>query len=420
MQQVQPRVIYQQDFAWEDLLDAGHYAWGEDGFLKLDGSDGRIACRHLLKEPVVNGQQRLSLAALFVPGHRYRIQLEDAQGNRMVVLTLERNGAWRAAGPNGEAGDTGLQWICGPGASCPESQAERHGASALQIHNLSFSGFDRDAARMEISIDKKLARVALVGKGNEIAALEVESLDVEAGSLIWLRELRQTDAAGVTMDLQRFDYEWIANVAVRPGYPSDKWQATSYRPIGTWMEMRTHYGAVFVRFSQIPVVHGSVEMDLKVDDVDHEVQVNLGHYKIESPGDLGFLPAASDGVATISGGWNADAGIYRNTWSPFRDVEPNPHPTLLAPYGIFVPFDHPPAAAVGRIYHLRIDWDAAARSYQVWIDGQLQTAQGSAVLAMGGLPAEGMDMLMIHAGDVNPWRGPLLRVDWAHVKVTAR
>lgn len=36
---------------------------------------------------------------------------------------------------------------------------------------------------------------------------------------------------------------------------------------------------------------------------------------------------------------------------------------------------------------------------------------------MTDAPQEGLDMLMTHAGDMNPWHGPLLRVAWGNVKI---
>jgi hypothetical protein len=234
-----------------------------------------------------------------------------------------------------------------------------------------------------------------------------------------VERFQQFGRGGDVVEDERFDHHWICNAAVTPGYPADKWQATTYRPMDfKWLEVATHYGAVYVRFSEQPIVRGTLEFDMSADNVDHETQVNLGEYAYSRRGDPGYLPADADGISTISGGWKAAVGLFAGVWTPYVDSIENKSPSLLKPYGTFAPFDSAPAAIAGQAYHVKMRWDAEAKTYRVSIDGVLQLYHGKPDMKMIHLPDKGIDTVMIHPGDRNPWRGPLLRSRWANFKAT--
>lgn len=414
--------VFTQNFGWDDHLDSGHYIWGQDGFLKMDGSSGKIDSRYRLKHRLVDGNNRLKIAAVFVPGHRYRILLNTSDGTTAAAVTIERDRHITLGTDANSVGTRGPILGCGPGISCHGAKEKEASTGAQQLHIFSFSRFDSHAGTMSLQLDDGDAfRLALAPGASSIDEIAIQTLDTDPGSIVWLRKVSVEDSAGTVIEDEAFPAEWIPNVSVTPGYPADKWQVTTYRPADfSWLEMKTHYGAVYVRFSEKPILRGSVQLEIMTDNVENEVQVNLGKYRYEALGTYGFLPAESSGISTISGGWTLDAGIYDGTWTPFRDVLANDHPTLLRPYGIFKPFDNPPAAIVHKFYLLTIAWDVTAKTYRVWIDGVLQEYGGSHKLPMSNVPAQGLDMLMIHAGDLNPWRGPVLRVDWGKVRIDSK
>lgn len=413
------RVIFQQDLSWDDALDSGQYLWGQDGFLKMDGSQSRIACRHRLKRRIVDKETRLALTALFVPGRAYRIALFNSLGSTVASATVKRDGHISLGADLNTKETDEPELSCGPGVHCQPPPGG--GAHPSPLHVLGFSSFDFHAGTAVFTLDgKAYPGMALERSAKDIDGIEVETLTVDAGSVVWIHDFKEETSQGEVDESLRFPREWTRNVAVIPGYPSDKWQETTYRPKDfKWLEMKTHYGAVYLRFSDTPIRRGVVELQIMADSMEEEVQVNLGKYRYDATGTNGYLPVDSTGISTISGGWNADAGVYDGAWTPFLELQRNEHPSLRRPYPIFQPFDNAPSAEAGRRYKLKIAWDVAARSYRVWIDGAPQTFHGSPSLPMSDAPETGLDMLMIHAGDLNLWRGPVLRARWGEIKIVA-
>ena len=372
-------VIFSQNFDWDDDLDSGQYVWGQDEFLKMDGSKGKIVCRHQLKSRITDGNSRLKISAVFVRGRPYRIDLNNEKGEPVVTATIERDGRIVFGANTLEEKESGTSLGCAPGMSCKPAANEHGPVQASPLHVFEMSDFSYLSGTVKLTFDKKVfSGMSLARNRGDIYEIEIQTLAVEPGSIVWLKEFRQENNHDKLVEDEQFQAEWTRNVGILPGYPADKWQVTSYRPRSfKWLEMKTQYGAVYVRFSPIPVRHGSVDLDIMSDHMEHEAQVNLGQFKYEPMGNYGYLPADSSGISTISGGWNVDAGAFDGAWTPFLDVIPNEHPTMLHRGGSFMPFDSPPPAVADRPYRLRIEWDIAAKSYHVWIDGIAQKYHGS-------------------------------------------
>ena len=61
----QYKLLLSQDFNWHDSGKGGEYIFGEDGYLKMDGSQGRIECSRYLKKPIKDKSFFFSFADLY-------------------------------------------------------------------------------------------------------------------------------------------------------------------------------------------------------------------------------------------------------------------------------------------------------------------------------------------------------------------
>ncbi len=416
-----PAPILDQSFRWDDAGGGGRYEWGKDGFLKMDGSAAPIRCVRKLSRPIAMRGPRLSFTALFVVGRQYRVALYGSGMNPVVILEIWRNGGISVQARAGKVAEP----VAAIGTAAWRQQVLSGGEPAVArsspLHEFDFGDFDFQARTFTLMLDgTKQPALPLLPGEMDVDRFEIATVAVEAGSLVWLRSFRYLDESGRPVEEENFHSHWIANTAVTPRYPADKWQATSYRPVDfRWLEMATHYGAVYCRFADRPVVAGTLTMELQADEAGHEVQVNLGEYRYDPAGTFGYLPADAEGISTITGGWNIDAGMFNGAWSPFQHTTPNSRPTIMRPYPTFVPFDDPPPAESGRVYGLKIHWNIREMKYQVWVDGRPQVYRGSTDLPVMAPPVNGIDMIMMHAGNLNPWRGPLIHMRFGNVKVEA-
>ena len=402
--------VFEQNFGWDDPLGTGEYIWGQDGYLKMDGSVGKIQCSRRLKEAIKDSGSRVEIKAIFALGKMYRIVLYDSSDKMVVDGHIDRAG----------------QVLFNNGNSLIDSTANIGAdrgfwGQASAPHTLVFDQFDFRSKKFKFSLDgKSYSSVPLCSSSDNVSRLELQTDVLEPGTLIWLGHYKQTGDRDRLIDNQNFEDYWVSNPAVVPGYPSAKWQATTYRPKDfKWLEVSTRYGAVYVRFASKPIVRGKLDIEMMTDNVDHETQLNLGEYKYDPQGNPGNLPTDPTGVSTISGGWKINVGIFARLWTSYRDEVGNPHPSILEPLMTFKPFDNAPPAAINKPYRLKIEWNTTSLTYRVWIDEILQTYGGVADIPMLHRPEKGIDMIMIHPGDRNPWFGPYLHSYWGKVKVTA-
>lgn len=406
-------VVFGQEFHWDAGGGSAQYTWGQDGFLKIDGSKGQIQCSRRFSQRITGGDMAIQVDALVALGREYHLNLYDSAGNKIIDTTIARIGDIRFES-QGKPFDTTL-------SVAKSRDKEPMMGVASPLRSFGFGEFDFKAQTFTFELDgKKSPGMPMAGAGVDADRVELRTDLVEPGTLIWVERYQQLKRSGEVVEDERFDHSWICNAAVTPGYPADKWQTTTYRPVDfKWLEVATHYGAVYVRFSDEPIVRGTLEFDMAADNVDHETQVNLGEYAYSRRGDPGYLPADADGISTISGGWKGAVGLFAGVWTPYVDSIENTRPSLFRPYGTFAAFDNAPPAVPDQAYHVKMRWDADAKTYRVWIDGVLQLHHGKPDITMIHLPDKGIDTVMIHPGDRNPWHGPLLRSRWANFKVTS-
>jgi hypothetical protein len=415
-------IVSEQNFEWNDELGSGEYVWGDGNFLKMDGSVGRIACSRRLKHAIQDDKSRIEIRATFSLGKMYRIVLYDLSG-RIVMdahigrddrLLFEKAGAPVDLGIYlGRETDSWRQKFGG---------SERIMREASALHTFGFGQFDFKSRTFTFTFDgKEFPNTPLDSQAGSVNRLALETEAVEPGEVIWVDHFKQISQNNDVIDDERFDHNWVAVPEVKAGYPSDKWHATTYRPKDYQsLEVRTVYGAVYCKFSDKPIPKGTVELEVKTDNVDNEIQLTLGEYKYEALGPPGNIPVDNTGMAMISGGWQFYVGIFAGVWTPFQDPIENKSPTIEAPYGTFVPFANAPPAVVNRPYRLKLEWNSTTGIYHLWIDDVLQTYKGSPDIHTSKPAVEGINMITIHPGNRNPWVGPYLYSRWGKIKITAQ
>lgn len=253
---------FRADILLERPSGAGQYRWGQDGFLKLDGSRGRIVCSHTLRDPFLDRSTSLALEALFAAGRRYEIRLYDTNDRVAALMQIRGDGSLAAVGQNHREKYPSLNIRMGIDAAARSLSARN---SASPLHWFRFGSFDFSGGSFGFQLDRRpFESVPLFQRVKKIGRIELRSSDPAPGSIIWVRRLTVSDGRDEVED-ERFEGDWVPNVPVRRGYPADKWRSTSYRPVADgWMQMTTRYGAVYTRFSEAAIPKGLTLFD--VDD----------------------------------------------------------------------------------------------------------------------------------------------------------
>ena len=60
--------IVSQDFNWHDAGEGGVYIFGEDGYLTMDGSRGRVVCSRRIMNPIRSTEGGVELKLRVVLG----------------------------------------------------------------------------------------------------------------------------------------------------------------------------------------------------------------------------------------------------------------------------------------------------------------------------------------------------------------
>ena len=383
--------VLERDFNWHDASGSGDYDWGASGYLKLDGSSGRIQCRRRLKEPIANPGGAVEFSVHFTLGKSYRILLYDAAERPVVECFIDRDGQVRFHDGNGYVdGGVGIGtnelWTV-------ESEPLR----------LRFSHFDHQQKTFRFELDDQTVEgMPLRAQSTDVSHLELQTEVVEPGAVLWIQAFRQTQGEQL-IDEEHFTDHWETLPYIPTGHAQEKWDSTSYRPMDyRWLEVRTRYGAAYTSFA--PIAKGSIELDMMTQDVNQETQISLGEYQPwVTPVTPGF--------------WKLVLGIFAGMWTPFQDWVREDTIKFTQPFGYGMPFDNAPAAENDRSYHVRIEWEINAQTWQVWIDGTELRYKGSSTLKAFSPVDKGIDTLMFHPGNLNPTAGPMLRYHLGGVRV---
>ena len=375
------RVVLSQDFMWHDEAGTGDYRYGEQGYLVLDGSQGRIRCSRLIEPKITSPEDSVQLKLRVVIGHTYSVNLYDSGGRLVVSCELDASG-WVRFRRGDQPVETRkhLTYCYG----IPTVDPELITASTTREsdeHTLRFGEFDFDGQTLGFSLDDRQLRLegAYNSPATDITKIEVSTHAIEPGAAVRLRSYARNlgDAA---IDTERFPWHWRPEVPPSDGYPYDHMCATELRPIGhRWLQTSTQYGWVKVKFPKIAT--GQVTCLLKTPEIYREAVI---------------LIEEDDG--TIEQGCRMHAGILRDRFC-CATVGQHFSKTL----GREIPQDYihyfeDPLPKPNQVYAIKVAWDA--RGYRIWIDGQAMARSGNEIIPfeMAQRTFTGIDTLTLHPG----------------------
>jgi hypothetical protein len=365
------RVVFSQDFRWEDLDGRGRYAIGERGHLAIDGSAGGVRCRRRLERPITDGRGALGLALRFTLGRPYGLALRAGDGTLAARCRIDRDGGIGLE--NGP--DSGRSLTFWEGVSYRESARRPRYTLESDLETLRFAGFDfaRGTFALELRGAGPGAPARLAGNLapgiRDVALLDIELESAGTGSQVRVRELTE-HLGGAVVAREVFPSEWRPIPPPPRGMPDDVIQELRYRPLAEgWLEVRTVYGDCTAGFPTAAA--GAIEFEWRAPNVQNESSLILEEANGTFKGATRIQLYALEGRLKHS---NRQGG------------------------GDFTP---PVDVVADRIYRVRIGWARASQSYRVWLDGALLRYQGSADIPIvaPGL-RQGITNLRLHCGSI--------------------
>lgn len=374
--------ILQQDFKWHDVADAGSYEWGIEGYLKMDGSSGRIQCRRVLEEPITESVGAVEITVQFTLGKSYRILLLDSLGRPAIECLIDHGGRIRF--------HDGERYV-DSGVSLEPNQLW---TAESQPHRLWFGQMSFQEGSFRFEYDETMVEgMPFCASSTDVSHLELQTGATESGAVLWLDSYRQLAGSHVVEE-EDFLHRWEVFPYVPTGHAQEKWDTTTYRPVDYhWLEVRTRYGGTFTRFPH--VVSGSVELDMMTQDVTQETQVSLGEYQR-------WATPFSPGL------WKLVMGVFAGLWTPMQDwVKEEEDATMTQPFGYSVPFDNAPTPENDVPYRVRIEWNTTENSWGVSIDETEMLYKKATTLQAFRKVDRGIDSFLFHPGNLNPTAGPV-------------
>ena len=370
------RYLLYQDFNWHDVTGEGDYVFGDggypkmekSGYLKMDGSRGRIQCYRPLSRKIVDGRGAVEVGLRVVLGRHYSISLYDSRDAVVVDCRIDEDGRVRFAAKDGVKG-SGKSLTFWNGTESYTDVEKIHHKIGIQSdeHIFRFGNFDFESGSFNFTIgkfdveDSVTMDGCLLSDARDIARLELKTHTIRVGNIIHLRHYKEFLNSEVVGN-ETFRYYWKSIPDQPQGMPMQNIREFKYRPVGNeWLETKTKYGFIETLF---PVtLKGTLEFDIKTPNVHDESAVILGEYD----------------SATAQGGLIQIGIAFEKFY-----------------YGNL---DNPPMAVEDEIYNVRISWDGSKQSYRVWIDGVPQKKERSYDIPIPypGL-RKGIDFVCLHCG----------------------
>ena len=376
------RTVLHETFHWNDDLCECAYKFGENGYLVMDGSAGRIRCSRLITPPIQGPQARLRLSFRVVLGHRYDISFYDPDDRRIIHCRIGPDGTVRFA--SGQSGITApghyLTFAYGIPAN---DRAIRSDPNTRDSDETTFT-FDRfDFSKGSFRFNSDVARTsmsdAFIRAATEISRIELSTPEAEPGSVLRLRNYSH-DLGEKVLEYDEFRWHWQPMCAPQAGYAYDHISPTSLFPKDyRWLQTVTQYGWVKVRFPK--TYKGQLEYSLKTPDVDRESALLLEEWH-----------------PTVEQGCRAHTGIVRGA---FFCAGPEESYSDVAQTRFFrdrLFYFAQPVPEPDRVYRIRTAWDL--NGYRIWIDDEEMSFDGNPIFPfeMKNKPYEGIDTFTLHPG----------------------
>ena len=376
------RTMLHETFHWNDELCECAYQFGENGYLVMDGSAGRIQCSRLITPPIQGPQSRLRLSFRVVLGHRYDIAFYDPDDRRIIHCRIGPDGTVLFA--------SGQSWITAPGHYLTfaygipaNDRAIRSDPNTRDSDETTFTFDQFEFARGSFRFTSDVARTsisdAFIRAATEISRIELSTPKAEPGSVLRLRSYSH-EVAEKVLEADEFRWHWQPVRAPEAGYAYDHISPTSLFPKDyRWLQTVTQYGWVKVRFPK--TCKGQLEYSLKTPDIERESALLLEEWH-----------------PTVEQGCRAHTGIVRGG---FFCAGPEEGYSDVARTRFFrdrLFYFAQPVPQPNQVYRIRTAWDPAG--YRIWIDDEEMSLQGNPVFPfeMKNKPYEGIDTFTLHPG----------------------
>ena len=376
------RTVLHETFHWNDELCECAYQFGENGYLVMDGSTGRIQCSRLITPPVQGPQSRLRLSFRVVLGHRYDIAFYDPDDRRIIHCRIGPDGTVLFA--------SGQSWITAPGHYLTfaygipaNDRAIRSDPNTRDSDETTFS-FDRfDFAKGSFRFTSDVARTsmsdAFIRSATEISRIELSTPKAELGSVLRLRNYSH-ELGEEVLEADEFRWHWQPVRAPEEGYAYDHISPTSLFPKDyRWLQTVTQYGWVKVRFPK--TYKGQLEYSLKTPDIERESALLLEEWH-----------------PTVEQGCRAHTGIVRGA---FFCAGPEEGYSDVARTRFFrdrLFYFAQPVPQPNRVYRIKAAWDPTG--YRIRIDDEEMSLDANPVFPfeIKNKPYEGIDAFTLHPG----------------------
>lgn len=374
-------LVFSQDFNWHTQLDTGSYHYGENGYLVMDGTEGRIQCNRLIRPVVASQDDAVELRLRVNLGRAYALLLYNSADQVVVCCEIDEVG-WIKFRSKDHVIDPKkyLTYSYGIPSVDPDFRTTKRPIDSDE-HRFRFDRFDFEHGTFRFWLDD--APVVIEGAfevpSADIAKIELQTLTVEPGAIFRVRSYVRYEA-DTLIDEEKFVWDWLPIAPPPDGYPYDHVSETTVRPVNYhWLQTTTQYGWLKVRFPRIAV--GEIEFKLMTPDIQRESVILLEE---------------DDG--TFDQGQRLHAGILREKFivteasTQYSNMFDRPIPRDAHIY-----FDHP-TPEPNTAYAIRVVWDE--RGYRAWVNGVALEASGKAIVPFqyAHRPFRYMDTLTLHPG----------------------
>jgi len=380
--------VMSQDFNWHDVSGNGKYAFGEDGYLVMDGSTCKIQCHRFLKKKIVDGTGILEVKMRVVFGKPYHIYFYDGADQLAMDCLIDSDG-WIKFRRRDEYVNSGKYITYGLGLPCVDTEFSRPWWYAVESDEViyRFGNFDFAKRNLDLTVtvpnleEKVTMENCLLTRASDISKLELQTGVAEPGTRIRLRDYRQYKNGNI-IDHEEFPYHWQPVPAPPDGYPHDNICETRLRPVGNrWLETSTFYGWVQVRMPLLP--EGELDYEIMTPDVEKESCLQLEEYRGSQ------LFTCPIGVLIMNGkfGCTIPSG-KRHSRVVNRDFE-----------GIDLFYFDEPIPRPRQVYSIKIAWYKSCH-FRVWIDGTPMKINDSYDIPMTKRAEDfrGIDTVNLHPG----------------------
>lgn len=374
-------LVFSQDFNWHDGLGSGNYHFGDQGYLVMDGTTGRIQCSRLIAPPLTSPEAVVEIRLRVVLGRSYALLLYDRHDQVVVRCEFDDEGWIRFRNKDRTiTTKLFLKYLYGVPAVDPEFRPTKRPFDSDE-HVIRFDQFDASNGSIRFWLDDTplLLEDAFEHPSADICKLELQTLEVEPGAVIRVRSYARR-AADQVVDEENFKWDWRPVPPPPDGYPYDHVSETRVRPTGNrWLQTITQYGWLKVWFPNI--ARGEIEFELMTPDIQRESVILLEEY---------------DG--TFDQGQRLHAGILRERF--IATGASQRHSNMFNrsfPQDAHIYFDDPHPQP-NHVHAFRVTWDEGG--YRMWVDDTPMTPQDGNIIPFqfAHRPFKQMNVLTLHPG----------------------